>query len=164
MPTDRLDQIAEHDAKVWQSGLVAKGLAKNTVRRRTGRAKQLFAAAVVAKLIEVNPFGRLESATGSNAARQAFVTAETIESAIEKASGDWRTIIALSRFGGLRIPSELVSLRWEDVSLPDGWLRVHATKNEHQSDGGIRHVPIFPDLRAASRGSLGPCLPTEPSS
>jgi integrase len=36
----------------------------------------------------------------------------------------WRTIIALSRLGGLRAPSEVMRLKWEHVDLVGGEMKI----------------------------------------
>ena len=54
-----------------------------------------------------------------------------------------RPLIATLLFSGLRI-SEALSLRWRDVDLAAGRLRVGAAK----SDAGVRWVPIMPALRS----------------
>ena len=62
--------------------------------------------------------------------------------AIEAApDAEWRLIIALSRFGGLRCPSEHLALRWEDVLWDRNRFFVPSPKT------GGRWVPIFPELR-----------------
>ncbi len=63
------------------------------------------------------------------------------------ARDDWKVILALCRFGGLRCPSELVALRWSDVDLPGGRMTLNASKTEHHAAGGVRVCPIFPELR-----------------
>ncbi len=62
------------------------------------------------------------------------------------ANPTWRTIIALCRFAGLRCPSEILSLRWEDVNLADGRM-VTSPKTEHMQGKGSRVVPVFAALR-----------------
>ncbi len=56
-------------------------------------------------------------------------------------------IVALSRFGGLRCPSETISLTWQDVDWERGRFLVHSPKTEHHDGKGERWVPIFPELR-----------------
>jgi integrase len=150
--------VTTADAKDWVAWLTKHGneraagkdksLAQNTVRRRTGRAKQFFGAALEAGLIVSNPFDSKEitCATTDNRERMEFVEAATIERCIARTSGDWCTIIALARYGGLRIPSELVRLRWEDVDWVDSSITIHASKTEHHKGGGVRRMPILPDL------------------
>jgi hypothetical protein len=53
----------------------------------------------------------------------------------------------LSRFGGLRCPSEVLRLKWTDVDFEHLRFTVHASKTEHHADGGIRTVPMFPELK-----------------
>lgn len=97
--------------------------------------------------IVLNPFERLPSASRANTTRQRFVDHQTIQTVINAAPpGDWRVIIALARYGGLRIPSELSTLRWDDVNLPQRKMTIRAPKTEHHRDGGIRVCPIFPEL------------------
>jgi integrase len=60
---------------------------------------------------------------------------------------EWRLIFALARFGGLRTPSELLTLRWADVNLPAGRMTVHRPKTEGHAGKAMRVVPIFAELR-----------------
>jgi integrase len=59
---------------------------------------------------------------------------------------EWRLIFALARYGGLRIPSELLSVRWADVNLPAGRMTIHSPKTEHHTGKASRVVPIFSEL------------------
>ena len=59
---------------------------------------------------------------------------------------EWRLIFGLARFGGLRCPSEVLRLKWQDIDFGNEQFTVHATKTEHHADGGIRTVPLFPEL------------------
>ncbi len=54
---------------------------------------------------------------------------------------------ALSRFGGLRCPSEHVTLTWEDVDWERSRIRIHSPKTEHHEGKESRVIPIFPELR-----------------
>ena len=155
--TKLLRDIRPHEANRWRIWLATSGnrrdktrttMADATVRRRTGAAKQFFTEAVSRGLVASNPFEKLTSHVDGNDKRQFFVPADWIERCIDVAPDvEWRTIIALARFGGLRCPSEVFRLKWEDVNLPEGTMVVHASKTEHHKDGGIRICPIFPELR-----------------
>ena len=59
----------------------------------------------------------------------------------------WRLLIALARFGGLGIPTEALSLRWEDIDWDSGRITVHSPKTEHHPGGESRVIPLFPLLR-----------------
>lgn len=62
-------------------------------------------------------------------------------------SAEWRVIVALSRYGGLRCPSEHLALRWRDVDFENGRLTVWSSKTEGIEGREFRHVPMFPELR-----------------
>jgi len=47
----------------------------------------------------------------------------------------------------LRCPSEVLRLTWQDIDFENNRFTVHASKTEHHEDGGIRTVPMFPELR-----------------
>ena len=56
-------------------------------------------------------------------------------------------IFTLSRYGGLRCPSEHLALCWGDINLDEGVMTVHSSKTEHHEGKDSRVVPIFPELR-----------------
>jgi integrase len=119
-----------------------------TVTRIMKRARQFFSAAVRNGLIQENPFIDIKLGSTRNPSRLFYVTAETTQKLIEAApDADWRAIIALCRFGGLRCPSEVLALTWNDIDWERGRFLVRASKTEHHEGGGLRWVPLFPELR-----------------
>jgi integrase len=155
--------ITTADAEAWREWLAKSGnnregkteskdrrtdLGDNTVRRRTGIARQFFNYAIKAKLISSNPFDGLPATVHGNESRQFFITMDVFKQVIESCpSIEWEAIVALSRIGGLRCPSETLRLRWEDVDFANGRIRIHASKTEHHKDAGIRDCPMFVELR-----------------
>ena len=59
---------------------------------------------------------------------------------------EWRVIFALSRYGGLRCPSEHLSLRWSDIQWDRDRMRVPSPKTAHHPGGESRLVPLFSEL------------------
>jgi integrase len=66
---------------------------------------------------------------------------------LEVAPPEWRCIIALARFAGLRCPSEVLSLRWSDIQFDTGKMTVTSPKTAHLPGKEYRVVPIFARLR-----------------
>ena len=60
---------------------------------------------------------------------------------------EWRLIFALSRYGGLRCPSEHLLLKLSDVDWDRNRIQVTSPKTEHHDNMGTRWVPIFPELK-----------------
>ena len=144
----QLKKLTPGDGDEFRLFLLGKGLAENTVRRRCGRAKQFFTAAVRRRLIPSNPFVDLKSAVQGNPDRFVFVTRETTQKVIDACpDAEWRLIVALSRYGGLRCPSEHLALRLTDIDWEHSRLRVPSPKTEHHAGGESRLIPIFPELR-----------------
>ena len=111
-----LSEISEGDADAWRLHLLGEGLAISTVNRSCAMARQFFRAAVRRKLLTSNPFADLESSVKSNKAREFFVSREDTEKILAACPNlEWKLIIALARYGGLRTPSETLLLRWQDV-------------------------------------------------
>ena len=147
-PSKPLREFNAGDGDKLRQWLVGKGLAENTVRRISGRAKQFFRAAMRRKLVDENPFADLVSAVRGNPARVRFIDRETAQKVIEACpDAEWRLIFALSRFGGLRCPSETLSLRWSDVDWANDRVRVPSPKTEHIEGKESRMIPLFPELR-----------------
>lgn len=59
----------------------------------------------------------------------------------------WELIVRLSRFGGIRTPSETLSLRWVDIDWATNRMNVYEPKVEHHEGRGVRSVPLFPEIR-----------------
>jgi len=144
----RLKDITPGDADEWRRWLKRKH-SDNTVRRRCGRAKQFFRAAVRKKLIAESPFGDMKDCrvTG-NRERDYFISPADAQRVLDACPDtQWRLLFALSRFAGLRCPSEHSALRWADVDFAKGRMTVRSPKTEQYEGKDSRVVPIFPELR-----------------
>ncbi len=143
-----LAEITPGDADEWRLNLLEQELADNTVRRRCGIAKQFFNAAVRRRLIDSNPFTELKASVRSNPSRFYFVTQQEADKVLEACPDlQWRLLFTLSRYGGLRCPSEHLALRWGDIDWERGRIRVTSPKTAHHEGGESRLIPLFPELR-----------------
>ncbi len=134
--------------KTCPRGRRKKPLAEATANRRLGAARTIFHAAVDHELIPRNPFAGIAATVRGNPKRMRFIDRETIQRVIDACpDAQWRLLVALARYGGLRIPSEAVVLTRQDVDLERGILRVKAPKTEHHPRHKERMVPLFPELR-----------------
>ncbi len=122
-------------------------MAQATIAGHIKRAKQFFAAAVKAGAIASSPFFEVVAGSQVNTERSVYVSAEDIERAIDMApDAQWRLLIALSRYAGLRCPSETLALRWCDVDFTAGTMQITSSKTAKQGKSK-RQVPIFPSLK-----------------
>jgi integrase len=144
-----LEDVTVGHCKNFHEKLRKAGLAPATIHKRIGFARQFFQDAVDWELIAANPFRKVKTAAGS-AKSNVEVPRAVIDRILEKCDPTWEGIIRLSRFGGLRCPSEVLSLTWGHVDFEAGRMSIPEPKVAHHEGRGLRECPIFPELR--------PCL------
>jgi len=143
-------EITLHDADEWRRDLTRQGLSEATARKRSGVAKQIFRTAVKRRILTENPFAGLKSTAIANRAREYFVSREEIEKIITTCpDAEWRLIVSLARYGGLRMPSEMLALKWGDIT--EDRIVIHSVKTEHFDGKAERVIPLFPELREPLR-------------
>jgi len=144
-----LSSIGTGDAKDFRQHLLGTGMSENTVRKMCAVASQFFADAVERNLLTRNPFAQksIPRTTRENRSRDCFITREMAEKVLSACpDAEWRLLFALSRFGGLRCPSEHLSLKWADVLWDQNKIIVTSPKTAHHEGKENRIVPIFPEL------------------
>ena len=144
-----LHSINVGHADAFRLFLYRQNHSENTVRKYCGIAKQFFRAALRKQLIDSNPFAdQVTTVTGSP--EKYYFLSRDDAAKIDKACPDlqWRMIFALCRFGGLRCPSEVLALRWEDIDWKQRRFTVHSSKTEHHEGKGTRRLPLFPELES----------------
>ncbi len=146
--TKRIQDISPGDADDYKQFLIGKGLAPYTVRKRLQFANTVFTAAKRHGMIVQNPFSGVTVQAVITTERQRFVTIDEIDRIMTKCPNHhWRTIVALARFAGMRCPNEVLSLKWTDIDWERGEIVVTANKTAHHAGKGIRHCPLFSELR-----------------
>lgn len=146
-PDKPLRDITSGDGDQWRLSLIEQGLASNTVARRSGIAKQFFRAAQRRRLTSENPFQDLRANVQGNPQRYYFVTPAESQTILDACpDAEWRLIFSLSRYGGLRCPSEIMRLTWQDIDWERQRMLVHSCKTEHHEGGDSRYLPVFPEL------------------
>ncbi len=136
-----LRSIKTGDCDDWVLWLKER-YAEATVGKSVRLAKQFFRGAFRKELIARNPFEEVKAPSMANEARKRFIDRPTSTEVINACpSAEWRLIFALSRYGGLRCPSEHLALEWADLDWARERFLVRSPKT------GNRWVPIFPELR-----------------
>lgn len=155
-----LSDITAGDADDWRRWLLrdenedepakgGQGLGENTARRRCGIAKQFFRDAIKRRLISENPFADMKGITVmADRSRDYFVSRDEAAKVLEACpDSQWQLLFALSRYAGLRCPSEHMRLTWRDIDWEAGRMVIHSPKTAHHEGKELRIVPIFPELR-----------------
>ena len=124
------------------------GLATTTVARRLGAVRTIFESGVRSEVLPANPFSRVSGQYIPRKERSRYVPVDDILKVLDVTPPVWRTIVALSRFAGLRCPSEVLSIRWADINFAEGKMTVPEPKNARHPGREYRIVPIFHRLRS----------------
>lgn len=141
-------EITALQADQWRSKMKSDGLAQATISKRVLLARQIFRKAIQWNMAGENPFRDVKAGPQKNKDRQFNVTREMAQKVLDACpDSQWRLIFALSRFGGLRCPSEHLALKWGDIDFEHGRIRVPSSKTEHHEGKESRIVPMFPELR-----------------
>ena len=144
-----LADITPGDAEAYKQHMIGTGLATATIKKRLDFSRMVFANAVKHRLLSENPFAEVRvKVVLPN--REHFTTYEETERLIDACPDeDWRIIIALARYGGLRSPSEVLSLRWQNIDFDPqrGTIVVESPKTAHHPGKDQRVIPLFGWLR-----------------
>ena len=107
----------------------------------------MLEAAVEYGYLDRNPATGRRRRLKADAPKRRFLEAEQVRALLDGA-GKHRTLLATAIMaGGLRV-SEVAGLRWRDVALAGGRLRVAASKTE----AGVREIDLSPHLREELTG------------
>jgi len=144
----RLTAISSEEADIWKKAIIDEGLSPATVAKRVYVAKAVFRKAVKWGMIPVSTFEELAAGSQQNPKRSFYVSGDVIEAVLERCPGVfWRLVIALGRYAGVRIPSEVATLTWDDIAWDTGRLTVRSPKTARHEGHAVRLVPICPELR-----------------
>jgi integrase len=134
-------------AEKWRQDLASSGLSPATVSKRVKTARSWFKLAVRWGMIPSNPFADVKAGSQRNPERLVFVPRESVEKVLAVCSDpEMRALIALSRYGALRVPSEALLLRWQDIDWERGRVTVISPKTAGQGRP-TRVIPLFGELR-----------------
>lgn len=153
-PDRLLHAVTEGDAEEFLAWLRTKahqrtggGLAESTAAVRALAARQFFEAAVKHRWLAANPFGDLKGLRKEQEKAGEYVPVERVLRVMEHAPPDMRVMLALSRFGGVRCPSEALDLKREWVNPTEGTVNVYSRKNRRFKHKRDRVIPLYACLR-----------------
>ncbi|HEX2972653.1 MAG TPA: tyrosine-type recombinase/integrase [Tepidisphaeraceae bacterium] len=144
-----LNSITPEQADTWRTWMKDhEKLAEATIARRVEQARQMFKKAMKWKVVQDNPFSEVKAGTQVNKKRMYYVDAETAKKVLDACPNvQWKLIFALSRYGGLRCPSEHLLLKWGHVDFEAGRIWITSPKTEGHVGKEGRFIPMFPELR-----------------
>lgn len=144
LTTDGLRQSGHGKGKGQKRGA---GLAVATARRNCGRARQFYRAAIRSELLTRNPFDSMACSVRENRENMRFIDIPTVTRILEACDDQWKLIVLLARYGGVRCPSEIQPLTWDAIDFERNTITVISPKTAHHDGKGQRIIPLWPELR-----------------
>ena len=87
--------------------------------------------------------------TATNDDRRVFIARAVVAKVLDACPNwQWRTVVVLARFGGLRCSSEVALLKWSDIHWDADRFTVTSPKTKRYGKA-TRVVPLFPEIREA---------------
>ncbi len=120
-------------------------LGTNYIHKIVKTSRQVFGAAINDRLMDTNPLESVKAPEQISDERDFEITIDMIEKLIARASPKYQLVLVLARYGGLRCPSELAGLPWDEIHWDRQRMTVHSPKTEHCGRSS-RTVPIFPEV------------------
>lgn len=149
----RIDAITFDEADAFRQWMLAKGgkgdkpLELATVTNRCRRARGMFRYAIESGWLSANPFRELGQGSEANPERNAYITLDLFARVLDATDDpELRLLLAVCRFMGLRCPSEVQPLRWDNVADDVGILTVKSPKTQRYENQSQREVPIFAEM------------------
>jgi len=140
--TRRFSEIRRRDVQDLVDRLLAQNLDPSTIRNTLMPLRAIYRRAVARSDVAVNPTTGLEL-PAVRGKRDRIVSPEQAEALLAALPRRDRALWATALYGGLR-RGELQALRWTDVELATGVIRVERAWD-------VREGPIEPKSRAARR-------------
>lgn len=129
-----------------------KGFAESTTAGTIVKTRAVFNWGVSSGWIEKSPLKGVECGSFVNQENDQEIEPDDYFRLLAACPcQEWRCIIALARIGGLRAPSEVMSLRWQDIRWSKGEFTARSPKTEHHEGKDRRIVPLFPALEVELR-------------
>ena len=144
----RINQITEREAAEMVRRMKSEKAAMATISKHVQICRRLFAFAMRKRYISESPFAFIKGGSQVNRDRLQFVDASTVRVLLESIPDpEWRLCIALARWGGVRVPSEIKDLKWVDIIWDRQRFVVSCVKTSGHEGKGTRVVPIFLEIR-----------------
>ncbi len=124
-----------------------KNLSNNSINKTLARFKAMIKYGVSRKIIAENPITEVKPLPTKRVKLRRALTVKEAQILVQTAPGDWPRIWRFILSTGLR-KQEVVELRWRNVDLDKGIIRVLPTdKWNPKSEAGARTIPLSDDVR-----------------
>lgn len=153
------ETISLREAEEFAAHLRSQGYAEANIDKIFKQCRLFFNEMIKHEILQTNVFSKVKTSDKPDESRNHYISRELTQRIIDAGCPDaqWRALVALMRYGGMRCPSEVLLLRWEDVDFTGekGFfsgmkvpaIKFRSIKTERHTGGGSRTIPMFKEIR-----------------
>ncbi len=139
-----LHQVGLGELEEYQTSL-SKNLKPQTINRRFNIIRNLFAHCVRWNLIEKNPTAQLSNLKPIGQKARLILSTEDVSKILGEAKPWVADVLRFLLATGVR-RNQAVNLRWSNLSLDDGYVRLDPAERHENKDRRPHVLPLPPDL------------------
>lgn len=125
-----LTSLRSDDVQAFRDHLLSTKRSASTVNMHLSILRSAMDKAIKRNLIDRNPAKHVETVSRANRLRRRAFTLDELKKIIEVANDDWRTMIYVGLYTGLRL-GDIATLTWANVDLQRKEIVVHTRKTRH---------------------------------
>ncbi len=159
-----LESVTTQDARLWVESILDSGVVGKTAQSYAKDLGSIYRSAIREGLVVFNPFTALDTIdTSDSHERKPFTTTEVIALMEAAPTWEWRGLILVAAFTGLRL-GDASNLRWDTIDLNDKVISLIPSKTRKRKK--MVKIPIQTELlhflkNAPSHGSGSPFVFSE---
>lgn len=154
-----LESVTTQDARLWVESILDTGVVGKTAQSYAKDLGSVYRSAIREGLVSFNPFTALDSIdTSDSHERKPFTTLEVIALMEAAPTWEWRGLILVAAFTGLRL-GDSANLQWDSIDLGAKLISLIPSKTRKKKR--VVNIPIQTELlhflkNAPSHGSESP--------
>lgn len=150
-PGLKLREVTPQDAQQFYDALRADHKS-STASLYLRNMRAIFREAVNVWILDRNALEVVRAESAGDETQNTIIERDQFEKVLKVLpDAQWRLLFCLSRYGGLRCPSESDALKWEHVDFAAREIYIPDSKRKK-----IRTIPLFPELLEPLRDAFDP--------
>jgi integrase len=139
-----LESVTTQDARLWVESILDTGVVGKTAQSYAKDLGSIYRSAIREGLVMFNPFTALETIdTSDSHERKPFTTSEVIALMQAAPTWEWRGLILVAAFTGLRL-GDSANLRWDTIDVNGKIISLIPSKTRKKKR--VVNIPIQTEL------------------
>lgn len=147
--TADMESITKGDIEIWKRDLIAEKHSDANVASYLEKSRRFFNLAVDHEILQKTPFRGISIPSCTNVDRVVYVDSAKINQLLSVCDVNWKALVCLSRYTGLRCPSDIKSLKWAAIDFDRKRIL-----SDRQKTSRTVEIPMQPEVESALKAML----------